>query len=697
MDNNDKTDSTQELTESTLKKDETKFQSSFASLRSKPNPLEWQDVEVKFGRRPLRQQDSTMARVTDSAENFCLKSPIVVWLLTIFPSITWIRNYSIKNYLIPDIISGLTVSVIHVPQGMAYGLLAGTNPANGLYVSFFPVLIYALMSQSRHASLGTMAVTSIMTSNVLNHLGAVPQAAFNSTQLASFDRPPTIEEAITTLSFICAIFMLIGGIFQLGVLSLVLSEQMLTAFACGATFHIAVAQLESVLGITVPKHSGPLKVIFTLFDVLKNILSTNLACLVISIITTVLMVSVKEFFDPWLKKRVKSNIPIPIELFILIIATTASWALDLNVRYGVPVIGVIPSGLPEIKPPRLDLVVDILPDAAAIALVSYTVTLTAGLLFGKKYKYIVDPSQEMLALGAANLLGSFTGCFPATSGISRTLLIDKSGVKTQLAGIVSSVVLLFIILYLGHLFHSLPKCVLGCIILVCLKNMLMQSTNLVRLWKISRLEGLSWAITFFSVIAIDVDYGIIIGICSSLFFLLIQFILPKATIRGLLPSTEIYVDITQFTKAQEIPGLKIFRFSSALFFLNSVNFRDSLYRLCLQKTYSQLMDLLEKKKLLNQTVNTIIIDCSTIAFVDSSGVEAILDAINTLKELGIRCHLASCTASLMAMFERTSFRDKLPKDYSSIFPMVHDGVIYYLQHDYPESHDTNTIPSSIRF
>ena len=131
-----------------------RFKTPFESLRMKRNPIEWTDVESKFGRRPIRHQDSTMTRVTDTAEKFCLKSPIIVWLLTLFPSINWIRKYDIKANLISDIISGLTVSVIHVPQGMAYGLLAGASPANGLYVSFFPVLVYSFMSQSRHASLG---------------------------------------------------------------------------------------------------------------------------------------------------------------------------------------------------------------------------------------------------------------------------------------------------------------------------------------------------------------------------------------------------------------------------------------------------------------------------------------------------------------------------------------------------------------
>lgn len=204
-----------------------------------------------------------MTRVTDTAETFCLKSPIIQWLLAIFPCINWMRKYNIKNNLISDIITGVTVSIIHVPQGMAYGLLAGTSPANGLYVSFFPVLIYALMSQSRHASLGTMAITSIMTSNVVNNFGAIPQASLNSTQLESIEnRPPTIEEVITCLSLICAVIMLIAGIFQLGALSLVLSEQMLTAFACGATVHIATAQIESILGLKLNKYSGGLKLIY---------------------------------------------------------------------------------------------------------------------------------------------------------------------------------------------------------------------------------------------------------------------------------------------------------------------------------------------------------------------------------------------------------------------------------------------------
>lgn len=436
--------------------------------------LDWGDFTSKFGKRDLGRKISTSSRIAVSAGHSLTHCSPLHWIINLFPFYTWIRHYNLKSDLMSDVIIGFTVAVLHIPQGMAYGLLAGVEAYNGLYVSFFPVLIYAFMGTSRHISIGSFAVVSIMLRNSLSKLGSLEAKNFESTDsddptqsVESF--PPTPLEAATAICLVTGLLMLGMGLLHLGSLSLILSDQLVSAFSCGSAVHVATSQMGSLLGYNISSPAVPAKLVFTWINLFKNITSANIATLTVSFTAMSILIFFKDLLEPRLKTRFKLRMPIPIDLIVIVAATAISYLIHLKDRYNVEVMGVIPTGLPLPEPPRLDFVPRILPDSFAIAIVSFAISLSLAKIYAKKHKYKIVPNQELIAIGSANVISSFFGCYPCASSLSRSSVQERAGGKTQVTSLVSCVILLFVLLFLGPLLFHLPKCILAGVILVALK------------------------------------------------------------------------------------------------------------------------------------------------------------------------------------------------------------------------------------
>jgi sulfate/bicarbonate/oxalate exchanger SAT-1, putative (fragment) len=260
-------------------------------------------------------------------------------------------------------------------------------------------------------------------------------------------------------------------------------------------------------------------------DLLQGISGTNIVTLLLAISVMLVLIVFKEIIEPALKTRFKINTAIPIDIFVLILGTFISYILKLHKMHSISIMGEIPTGLPSVEVPRLDLLPSLIPDAFVISIVTFTISLSLGKLYAKKYKYQVRPNQELIAMGTANLVSSFFSCFPCSASLSRSSVLEKAGAKTQLAGVVTSIVILIVLLFLGPFLYHLPKCVLASIILVALKGMFVQMSDLKKYWKISRFEGISWVVTFLSVIFLDVDIGLVVGVICSVLIILVQFVL----------------------------------------------------------------------------------------------------------------------------------------------------------------------------
>ena len=234
-------------------------------INVKRDAIDWDEFSVKYGRKPQKNKPFHKT-VLKEVNNWWKKFSFLRWFISLFPVIKWLPKYKLKSYLFPDFVAGITISILHIPQGIAYSLLAGLDAVNGLYVSFFPVLIYTLMGTSRHISIGSFAVASLMLSNTAVKLGSVPthETIFNATTNKTIELswPPTTLEALTTVCIVTGLVQIAMGFLSLGSLSLILSDHLVSGFSTAVAFHVATSQMNYILGLSIPnQRSGPLKLI----------------------------------------------------------------------------------------------------------------------------------------------------------------------------------------------------------------------------------------------------------------------------------------------------------------------------------------------------------------------------------------------------------------------------------------------------
>lgn len=255
-----------------------------------------------------------------------------------------------------------------------------------------------------------------------------------------------------------------------------------------------------------------------------------------------MMVVVNEFVKPWMSK--KCRFPIPVELMAVVGGTAVSYFMGLGPNYDVTLVGHIPTGLPVPSVPPLALLRLVAVDAIAIAIVSYSIVMSMALIFAKKHGYEVSANQELMAMGLSNITGSIFSCIPIACSLSRSLVQEQTGGQTQVASVVSAGLILIVLLWIGPFFETLPRCVLGAVIVVALKGMFMQFKDLKKFYKEDRLEGLTWLCTFLSVVLIDIDIGLFCGIIMSIIALYLKGWKSYSSVLGVIPGTGIYVDIT---------------------------------------------------------------------------------------------------------------------------------------------------------
>ncbi|XP_012279531.1 solute carrier family 26 member 10 isoform X2 [Orussus abietinus] len=500
------------------------------------------------------------------------------------PFAGWIREYDWRNKFFCDLVAGVTVAVMHIPQGMAYAILGNVPPIVGIYMAFFPVLVYMFLGTSRHNSMGTFALVCMMTGKtVLTHSSG---HEINSTVVSSMDNvtgqdmtpsqhfSPT--EIATAVTFTVALMQMAMYVLRLGVISSLLSETLISGFTTAAAVHVLTSQVKDLLGLSLKKRMGIFKVVFTYVDIVNAIDNVNVTAVVVSGITIILLVFNNEILKPRISKM--CPFPVPIEMIAVIASTLFSVYMNLPGNYNIVTVGHIPVGLPEPRVPPMSLISDVLLDSFVITMVSYTISMSMALIFAQKMNYEVDANQELLAQGAGNLVGSFFSCMPFTASLSRSMVQQTVGGYSQLASFVSCGILLCVLLWVGPFFEPLPRCVLASIIVVALKGMLLQVKQLPKFWKLSRVDALVWLVTFSTVILLDIEYGLLIGVLTSLTSLIVYSSRPYACRLALVPGTEIYLEAERYKGTVDVPGVRILRYCGSLNFASKTHFRKEVYK-----------------------------------------------------------------------------------------------------------------------
>ncbi|KAM9506351.1 solute carrier family 26 member 6 isoform 2-T2 [Salvelinus alpinus] len=531
-------------------------------------------------------------RVKDSLR--CSMPKLKRSVLSTLPVLSWLPRYSVRDNGLGDLISGISVGIMHLPQGMAYALLASVPPVFGLYTSFYPVLVYCLLGTSRHISIGTFAVISIMIGSVTERLAPDSDFTFlngtNGTAVLDVTARDAYRVQIAaSTTVLSGLFQVLLGMVRFGFVVTYLSEPLVRGYTTGAATHVVVSQLKYIFGIHPARFSGPLSQVYILIDICRHLPETNIGALVVSLVALVVLIVVKELNSCYEKKL---PLPIPIELIVIVAATLISYYGKLNSQYDVAVVGEIPRGLKSPSLPDVSLWGMVVGDAFAVAIVGYAINISLGKTFGLKHGYKVDSNQELVALGLSNTVGGFFQCYSVTASMSRSLIQESTGGRTQVAGVVSSVIVLITILQLGTLFEELPKAVLSCIVFVNLKGMFKQYLDIPALWKSNTVDLLVWLVTLVCTILLNLDLGLAASIAFSLLTVIFRTQLPRYSILGQVPGTELYLDTDTYEEAKEIPGITIFRSSTTVYYTNAELYLDALQK----KSGIDIGKLLTRKK-----------------------------------------------------------------------------------------------------
>ncbi|XP_019746715.1 solute carrier family 26 member 6-like [Hippocampus comes] len=514
-------------------------------------------------------------------------------LLSWVPVFGWLPKYSIRENAIGDLISGCSVGIMHLPQGMAYALLASLSPVIGLYTSLYPVLVYFIFGTSRHISIGTFAVISIMIGSVTERLAPDSNFLVNATNgtgsVNTNEQGAYRVQIACSLTVLAGLFQILLGVVRFGFVVTYLSEPLVRGYTTGSACHVFGSQLKYLFGLSPARTSGPLSLIYTLVNICSLLPQTVVPELVVSVVALTVLIVVKELNQCY---RQRLPLPIPIELIVIIAATIITHFCDLSAKYNVDVVGEIPSGLKAPQAPDVSLFPAVIGDAFAVAIVGYAINISLGKTFALKHGYKVDSNQELVALGLSNTIGGCFQCYSVTSSLSRSLVQESTGGKTQVAGLISSIIVLITVLKIGALFETLPKAVLSTIVIVNLKGMFKQLTDVPMLWKTNKVDLLVWLVTFTCTILLNLDLGLAVSIGFSLLTVIFRTQLPRYSILGQVPATNLYLDVDTYKEAKEIPGIKIFRSSATIYYTNAEMYLEALQ----EKSGIQIGKLLAEKK-----------------------------------------------------------------------------------------------------
>uniref|UniRef100_A0A8C3Y270 Anion exchange transporter n=1 Tax=Catharus ustulatus TaxID=91951 RepID=A0A8C3Y270_CATUS len=549
---------------------------------------------------------------------------------------------------------------------LAFAVLSSVHPVFGLYGSFFPVIIYAIFGMGRHVATGTFALTSLISANAVERL--VPSVRTNFTAsnnsgilgLSEFEMQRIGVAA--AVSFLGGIIQVVMFTLQLGSATFLLTEPVISAMTTGAATHVVTSQVKYLLGMKVPYMSGPLAFFHIYAYVFENIRTVQLEALLLSLLSIVVLVLVKE-----LNEKFQRNIKVvlPIDLLLIIATSIACYCADMEYVYRIEVVGNIPKGLPSPKAPPMNVLPEVVTEAFGVALVGYVASLALAQGSAKKFKYSVDDNQEFLAHGLSNVIPSFFFCIPSAAAMGRTALLYSTGAKTQVACLISCVLILVVIYTIGPLLYWLPMCVLASIIVVGLKGMLMQFRDLKKYWNVDKIDWSIWVSTYVFTICFAANVGLLYGVVCTIVIVIFRF--PRAKTLNLKNMKEVEYKYKAEDNCESLKQVKIVSVNSPLVFLNARKFHADLLKI-IQKDgmSSQVGDTVnkcEQNTLLCSFSNgschgelvqschserrVLILDCSGLNFFDYTGVSVLLQIYMDCKNRYIDVVLAHCKASLI--------------------------------------------------
>ncbi len=544
------------------------------------------------------------------------------------PILDWGRSYT-RSAFSNDMIAALIVTIMLIPQSLAYALLAGLPPEAGIYASIVPIVLYAIFGTSRALAVGPVAVVSLLTATAIGQVAEQGTAGY--------------AVAALTLAFLSGAFLVLMGLMRLGFMANFLSHPVIAGFITASGVLIATSQLRHILGVDAHGHTLPEMI----GSILTHLPETNWVTLGIGSLAT--------GFLFWVRKRLKHFLGLlgegPVLADILtksgpvaaVVATTVTvWVLGLNAK-GVQIVGTVPQGLPPFTMPNLsfDLVEELIAPAILISIIGFVESISVAQTLAAKKRQRIDPDQELIGLGAANLGAAFTGGYPVTGGFARSVVNFDAGAETPAAGAFTAVGLAIAAFALTPLVYFLPKATLAATIIVAVLS-LVDFSVLKKTWVYSRADFVAVAATIGLTLGLGVEVGVASGLVTSILLHLYKTSRPHVAEVGLVPGTQHFRNIRRH-EVETIPSVVNLRVDQSLYFVNA----------------RFLEDLIQYRVPEGCSVSHVILMFSAVNEVDYSALES-LEAINQrLSDMGVGLHLSEVKGPVMNRLKRSHFLDQL--------------------------------------
>ncbi len=554
-------------------------------------------------------------------------------LKKLIPILEWLPNYK-KSQLQGDVIAGITVAIVLIPQGIAYALIAGLPPIYGLYAALFPQLIYAIFGSSRQVAIGPVAMDSLIVATGVSTLALAGSESY-------------IAIAIL-LALIVGTIQFLMGVFQLGFIVNFLSRPVITGFTSAVALIIGLNQFRNLLGVDFLQSD---QVHILLEDIFGKIQYYNKNTTIIGVTACLIIM----FF-----RRVNKKIPNALIVVILGIITVKYFGKSWS---DVEIVKNIPSGLPSFAMPviDIDLIKELMPIALTLVMVGYLETISIGkTLESKQDDYRIRPNQELIALGLSNIIGSLFKAYPSASSFSRSAINAESGAKTGIAAFISVVLVIITLLFLTPVFYFLPKTILAAIIVVAVFN-LINLKEAKRLWSANNLDFWLLVATFFSTLFFGIKYGILTGVGMSLILLIFRTSRPYVIELGKVPNSDFYRNKNRFKEVIVDKEVLVFRFDAQLFYANANYFRD------------KLDELVDEK---GAKLKLIVLDAESINRVDSTGVDMLKERIRYYNKRGVKFYFAGVKGPVRDALFRSGLLEVVSLDQ---FFMRANGAVHFFK------------------
>eukprot|EP00586_Coscinodiscus_wailesii_P002961 CAMPEP_0172484800 /NCGR_PEP_ID=MMETSP1066-20121228/12406_1 /TAXON_ID=671091 /ORGANISM="Coscinodiscus wailesii, Strain CCMP2513" /LENGTH=670 /DNA_ID=CAMNT_0013249553 /DNA_START=242 /DNA_END=2251 /DNA_ORIENTATION=+ len=607
-------------------------------------------------RHAVTQKDASRASSSLSSS-----SPLPDLTPPLPPIFSYLPKYDLGGFR-SDLLAGLTVAVMLIPQSMSYAAIAGLPVQYGLYSSFLPLYAYALFGTSPHLAVGPVALVSLL----LNTRCRMMLGDKDDDGGEEYEE--VYQKLATQIAFLVGVLLIVLGVLRLGFLTIFLSHAVVSGFSTGAAMIIALSQLKHVLGYSIAKSDN---VIDTIASVVSGASDFQLRPFLVGASNIFVLESFKYLSGRddgrygWLRPMGP--------LVVCALSVSITWIFGLEDR-GVPIVGEIPKGLPSFDignlwpPVSADVELsEMLYTVVGIAIIGFTESIAIAKQLANKHKYELDSSLELVGLGMANFVGAMFHSYPITGSFSRSAVNNAAGAKTGMSGVITATIVGVVLVAFTFVFEHMPMATLAAIVIsgVCT---VLDFKEAAYLYRVHKLDFAVWVIAFSGTLFLKVEVGLAIAVVISLSLVLYESAYPATAELGRLPGTSQYRNVTQYPDAERYPGILCVKVDAPYYFANMPHVREEITK------YEVTGDNCEG----NRAIQFVILDLSPVSHMDSSALHILEDMHRNYMDRGVRLCLANPNCKVLDIFFRSGLLKQIGDGY--FFVTLHDAVNWCLHH-----------------